>query len=674
MINQLVNALSPYLRQHAHQPVHWQMWCKEAFDLAQEQDKPIFLSIGYATCHWCHVMAHESFDDPAIAQIINNNFIPIKVDREEFPAVDHLYMTALMQMTQQGGWPLNIFLTSSGKPFFGGTYFPVHARYGQGAFRDVLLTVADYWLNQRAEITDHADKLIEGIHQMMTVSQPGVDHQQALAGAYQQMVAQQDLINGGFGGAPKFPTAHVLSFMLANALIMKDDVVREHVLMTLRKMAQGGIFDHLAGGFHRYSVDEHWHVPHFEKMLYDQAGLLGCYLQAFQVTKENYFADLARAIADFILSYMQSPLGGFYTAQDADSLTTEGQCREGAFYVFKQEEIRHCLGKDAALFNMAFGVLPEGNVFHDPHGEFGGMNVLYRAKTDEQLAKQWEMAAQELRDKLKEMCEKMRQWREQYHPTPMRDEKILMDMNALAIEALAFAGAVLGEDRYIKASRQAIDFICNNLYQQGQWLHRYYQGVAGIPALLDDKVFFIKALQMFASVSGDLSYEPIIKQLLDDVCQNHINEQGLCFSQGNMANDLPCPVRDLHDGAYGSANSALMAVLYYNWMITGNGSYEKLAQQVQDSYGQMMFSHPSSMTAMLLNRIGFMRGGYKVAINPQDKALFVKVRNLLYKEFNPWLILTVNSQVPLGEMMVCVGQGCFLSKDLSDDVIKKFEI
>ncbi len=371
--NALIHEKSPYLRQHAHNPVNWLPWSEAAFKKAREEDKPIFLSIGYSTCHWCHVMAHESFEDEAVAEVLNREFVPIKLDREERPDVDRVYMLFVQATTGGGGWPMSVWLTPDLKPFFGGTYFPPDSRYGRPGFRDLLEHLARAWKQDRESVEASGSNVAEQLR-AMTVSakaapQPGKELFEA---GFWQFRRMYDSRWGGFGGAPKFPRPVVLNYLMRYYAAEKNQEALEMVSHTLRAMAAGGMHDQLGGGFHRYSVDERWFVPHFEKMLYDQAQLAISFLEAYQATGEAGFAAVAQDIFSYVLRDLRDEAGGFYSAEDADSPDPEdpSHSREGAFYVWRQDEIEALLGKDAAVFCARFGVEPNGNVDQDPHGEF----------------------------------------------------------------------------------------------------------------------------------------------------------------------------------------------------------------------------------------------------------------------------------------------------------------
>ncbi len=384
--NALIDEKSPYLRQHAQNPVAWLPWGEAAFEKARKEDKPIFLSVGYSTCHWCHVMAHESFEDEGVAEILNRDFVPVKVDREERPDVDRIYMLFVQASTGSGGWPMSVWLTPELKPFFGGTYFPPDSRYGRPGFRDVLQHLARAWQQEREKVEGSSTQVVEQLRSIANSASAGTGPGPELFdAAFWQFRRMFDSKWGGFGNAPKFPRPVVLNYLLRYYSAKNNPEALDMVTATLRGMAAGGMHDHLGGGFHRYSVDERWFVPHFEKMLYDQAQLAVAYLEAYQVTHEPKFAATARDIFSYVMRDLTDPSGGFYSAEDADSPDPEDPSHsgEGAFYIWKKEEIERLLGeRDAAVFCARFGVRDEGNVEQDPHGEFTGRNILYEARDD----------------------------------------------------------------------------------------------------------------------------------------------------------------------------------------------------------------------------------------------------------------------------------------------------
>nr|MDQ2660085.1 thioredoxin domain-containing protein [Verrucomicrobiota bacterium] len=480
--NRLAQEKSPYLLQHADNPVHWQPWGEEAFAKARVENKPIFLSIGYSTCHWCHVMAHESFEDAATAEIMNREFVNIKVDREERPDVDRVYMTFVQATTGHGGWPMSVWLTPDLKPFVGGTYFPPEARYGQPGFKEVLRRIAAAWAQNSEKMAEQGARVIEAL-QEAAAAPVDASHSlgaETLEKAYQQIARTYDAHEGGFGGPPKFPRPVLLIFLLrayalevthasglrseesaSETLALRAKHALEMVLFTLRKMAAGGMHDQLGGGFSRYSVDALWHVPHFEKMLYDQAQLALVYLDAFQITREALYEKIARDILDYVRRDMTAPDGGFYSAEDADSLIAHGKREhaEGAFYVWTQAEIEQALGESAALFNFHYGVEANGNApaGADPHGEFVGKNILLErhslGETADKFGKTEAETAQILAGARAALLARRAE-----RPRPHLDDKIITAWNGLMISAYARGAQVLGDANYLAAATRAAEF------------------------------------------------------------------------------------------------------------------------------------------------------------------------------------------------------------------------
>ncbi|MEO6004747.1 MAG: thioredoxin domain-containing protein [Opitutus sp.] len=497
MPNALAHEKSPYLLQHAENPVAWLPWGEAAFARARAEQKPIFLSIGYATCHWCHVMAHESFENEEIAALLNASFVPIKVDREERPDVDKVYMTYVQAMSGHGGWPLSAWLTPELKPFFGGTYFPPEDRKGRAGFPSLLRAIANGWTHEREKLVAEGDRVIEALREHAAEKQSieteavgSAEETLAEAGAaafekcFQHLYESFDPTNGGFGGAPKFPRASNLDFLFRAAAMQgaSSEAGAEAVKLasaTLQAMARGGIHDHVGGGYHRYSVDESWFVPHFEKMLYDQAQIAVNALQAKQATGDERFGWMARDIFDYVLRDLAHGDGGFYSAEDADSLVTLGRTEhaEGAFYVWTQAEIAAALGDDAPLFCAHAGVAENGNVPTelDPQGELAGKNILTQRQSLVTTARRYNLSPEETSDRIVRSLEKLRAVRER-RPRPLRDDKIITAWNGLMISALARGYQIFGHDegpaagqsqRYLDAAIRAAEFIRRELYDEG---------------------------------------------------------------------------------------------------------------------------------------------------------------------------------------------------------------
>jgi len=519
MANRLVQEKSPYLRQHADNPVDWLPWGEEAFARARETDRPIFLSIGYSTCHWCHVMAHESFEDPAIAEVLNSAFVPVKVDREERPDVDRVYMTYVQAMSGHGGWPLSAWLTPDLRPFFGGTYFPPEDRMGRAGFKTVLTAIDRGWKTERSKMTSEADRTIAAIREQLEqgrkplagpISLPEAA-EEAFERGYRYYQRAFDPSHGGFGGAPKFPRGATLNFLSRVAWMQGPGTdAASMVAVTLEQMARGGIHDHVGGGFHRYSVDAEWFVPHFEKMLYDQAQIALNFLEARRLTGNERHGWLARDIFDYVAGRLTAPGGGFYSAEDADSVPPEGgKPREGAFYLWSFAELHEVLGSDAGWFCEHFGARPAGNVApeRDPHGDFSGLNLLAQQQSLVQTAERAGLDAETASERLRHCLERLREVRER-RPHPARDEKIITAWNGLMISALARGATDLGEDRYWKSAVQAAEFIRRELIDpESGALHRsWLDGRGAVPGFAEDYACLIQGLLDLHEATLDASW------------------------------------------------------------------------------------------------------------------------------------------------------------------------
>src|SRR6058998_1984293 len=507
--NRLAHEKSPYLLQHAHNPVDWYPWGEEAFGKARRENKPIFLSVGYSTCHWCHVMAHESFESEEVAAIMNREFVNIKVDREERPDVDRVYMTFVQATTGGGGWPMSVWLMPDLKPFVGGTYFPPEDRYVQPGFKKVLERVATAWKENHDKIVEQGGQIVAALRESQSVGiGEGKIDAAILEAAYKQLDRSYDPKEGGFGNAPKFPRPVTLNFLTRfYARDPKSDAGKqalEMALFTLRKMAAGGMHDHIGGGFHRYSVDRYWHVPHFEKMLYDQAQLAVAYLDAFQITRDRQYAAVARDILDYVARDMTSKEGGFFSAEDADSPVVaagadrgHGGTKEGAFYIWTKKEIDDALGDVAEIFDYHYGVQSHGNAPEgsDPHDEFRGKNILIERHTIAETAQRFKKNEQEIAGLLAKSREKLFSIRAK-RPRPHLDDKIIAAWNGLMISAYARTAQVLDDARYLETATRAATFLRANLYDPSRKiLFRNYRGSrSDIEAFADDYAFVIQGL------------------------------------------------------------------------------------------------------------------------------------------------------------------------------------
>ena len=499
--NHLVNEKSPYLIQHVRNPVNWYPWGEKAFKKAIDENKPIFLSIGYSTCHWCHVMAHESFEDPKIGRLMNDAFVSIKVDREERPDLDNIYMTVCQLMTGSGGWPLTIIMTPDRKPFFAGTYFAKESGYGRPGLKDLIQNVKELWDTKPEEVTSSADTLIDALQKISETSSGIELNADVLDACYGSLSSNFDDIHGGFGGAPKFPAAHNLSFLMRFWKRSGKKRALEMVAETLDSMRSGGVYDQLGFGFHRYSVDQEWLVPHFEKMLYDQATISMTYIEAFQATGKEKYKNTALEIFEYVLRDMKSSEGGFYSAEDADS---EGV--EGKFYIWTKKEIIDVLGDEEGSFaSKVFGVTEEGNFQEETTGKKTGVNILHLENSIEDMIEIFGISREDLEKKIEKIRKKLFEHRaKRVHPH--KDDKILADWNGLMIASLAKGAQVFGEEKYLKAAGDAADFITNKMRQNKRLMHRFRGGESAIDGHLDDYAFMIHGLLELFEATFNMSY------------------------------------------------------------------------------------------------------------------------------------------------------------------------
>jgi uncharacterized protein YyaL (SSP411 family) len=590
--NRLMDETSPYLKQHAHNPVDWYPWGDEALRQAKALDRPIFLSIGYSACHWCHVMEHESFEDPEVGELLKQHFISIKVDREERPDLDQIYMTAVQLLTQHGGWPMSVFLTPDLAPFFAGTYFPPTDRHGLPGFKRLLQALADAWQNRRDEIRANSAQIVAGIQQAMHLeaSEPGGLSDELLRGAQRVLSRSFDPQFGGFGGAPKFPHPMELRLLLRIADRFQDESALAMVTTSLDKMAMGGIYDQLGGGFHRYSTDGYWLVPHFEKMLYDNALLSLAYLEAFQVTRSEAHRTIVEETLGYVLREMTGDTGAFFSTQDADS---EGV--EGKFFVWTAQEIETLLGPDdARLFCSVYDVTPGGN--------WEGHNILHLTRSLDIEAKMLKMPAETLRDRLQQCRAKLYGARSR-RVWPGRDEKILTAWNALMISSFAKAAQVLDKPEYAVAARRAADFVLMTMRQPDGRLYRTtFAGAAPkLNAYLDDYAYFIDALVTLYETDFEARWiesalslaKVMIEQFWDD-------KDGGFFYTGKDHETLIARTKDPHDNATPSGNSMAVIALLRLAKFTGDADLLDKGTRTLQLFGGLMAQAPSAAGQMLI--------------------------------------------------------------------------
>ena len=614
MANRLALEPSPYLLQHAENPVDWYPWGGEAFARAREKEKPIFLSVGYSTCHWCHVMEHESFENVKVAALLNQYFVSVKVDREERPDVDRVYMTFVQVTTGSGGWPMSVWLTPDLKPFFGGTYFPPASRGGRPGFSDVLIEIARLWREERSGLTASADTLIKKLRQSPQVwhgasngSRSGVAGPEALTEGVDQFGKAFDVRNGGFGGAPKFPRPSELLFLLREYSRTGNKHAGDMAVYTLRKMAAGGMRDHLGGGFHRYSVDAEWRVPHFEKMLYDQAQLAIAYLEAGQMTNDRALLSVAADTLDYVARDLTNSEGAFYSAEDADSLAPEmvgktgARKTEGAFYLWTADEVDALLGPDAELVRRHYGIEANGNASHDPMGEFLGKNILHLQHDVDQTARLTkrrvdyvEMVVSRARKRLFDA--------RQPRPRPQLDDKVLTAWNGLLIAAFARASQVLGDDKFVRSAQRAATFARNVLWDpESQILYRRFRdGHISIEGYSEDYAFFIWGLLELLQADGNpdwLRWSIQLQRRQDGLFWDDA-EAGWFSTTGKDASVL-LRLKDDHDGAEPSVNSVSILNLLTLAYLTGDEGASAKVERTMSRYGSKLGQAARAMPMMM---------------------------------------------------------------------------
>jgi uncharacterized protein len=586
--NRLIHETSPYLLQHAHNPVDWFPWGEEAFAKAKAENKPILLSVGYSACHWCHVMAHESFEDEKIAGLMNDLFVNIKVDREERPDVDEIYMHAVQMLTGRGGWPMTMFLTPEAKPFYGGTYFPPVDRHNLPAFPRILAGVAQAYRERPQDIESATSKILENLERLARREETARPlRSETLTHAAASLAEHVDQTHGGLGGAPKFPNSMVFSFFLRQYAASGDEHYLDIATHTLRKMAEGGIYDHLGGGFHRYSVDEHWLVPHFEKMLYDNALLVRLYLEAYQATHDPFFRQIVEEILTYVEREMLHPEGGFYATQDADS---EGE--EGKFFVWTRDEVMRELGEEVGeIFCRYYDVTDVGNFEHK--------NILHVTVTFAQLAKLFRREEREVTQLIAEAKQKLFTVREQ-RVKPGRDEKILTSWNGLMIAAFAEAYRVLGNPRYREIACLSAEFLLTRLYHDGRLLRSYKDGQAKFNAYLDDYAFFTAALIDLYEATFEPVYLDRAVELTNTVLARFWDEHGGGFFFTSSDHEaLIARTKSAFDGAIPSGNAVTVFNLLRLSYLTEDQTYLARAEQTLRVFYDAMEQNPFGFSYML---------------------------------------------------------------------------
>ncbi len=638
--NRLIKEKSPYLRQHAYNPVDWYPWSDEAFEKAKKENKPIFLSIGYSTCHWCHVMEKESFEDEEIAEILNKYFVPIKVDREERPDIDAFYMSVCQAMTGSGGWPLTIIMTPDKEPFFAGTYFPKESFFGRPGLKDILLKIKELWEKDREKLLNTAKHLVKALEEASKEKAEAQLGEDVLHRAFSELFSSYDEHFGGFGNAPKFPIPHNLMFLGRYYYRYKREQALRMIDKTLTAMRMGGIWDHVGFGFHRYSTDKEWLLPHFEKMLYDQALLLIAYTEGYQLLGKELFRRTSEEIVEFLKRDMLSPEGAFYSAWDADS---EGE--EGKFYTWSIDELREVLTPEELEFTIkVFNLQKEGNYLEEATKRKTGRNILYVGREYEEVAKELGMDKESFEKKLKDVREKLLKAREK-RVKPLRDEKILTDWNGLAIAGLSFSGRALGKEEWIELAKGCADFILKRMVdEKGLLLHRYMEGETKYYGFLEDYAYLIWGLLELYEATLESNY--LEKALeLQKVQIKHFwdEENGGFFQTPDFFTDVPVRKKEVYDGATPSGNSVSAYNLIRLGRLIGKKELEEYGYKTLNAFSWEIANFPSAHTFSLIALDLIVNGSKELVIVPKDNS-WTEIKGQLDSEYIPDLLILLKDE------------------------------
>lgn len=679
--NKLINEKSPYLLQHAHNPVNWFPWDDEAFKKARDENKPIFLSIGYSTCHWCHVMEYESFEDPIVANLMNDVFVSIKVDREERPDIDNIYMTVCQIMTGHGGWPLTILMTPDKKPFFAGTYFPKDTRGNRMGMIDLINRVNELWHQNRDELDKSANEITGHLLNSAVNNNSSKMDENIFEKAAGYFESRFDNKFGGFGNAPKFPSPHNLMFLLREWKRTGKTKYLNMVESTLRSMRFGGVYDHIGFGFHRYSTDQEWLLPHFEKMLYDQAMISHALIELYQATGKLEFKKNAEEIFEYVLRDMSSPEGGFYSAEDADS---DGE--EGKFYLWDKNELIKILGKeDAELISKVYNADSAGNFKGEATRAATGMNILYLQTSLDEITKELNID----NDKIEELRVKLFNEREK-RIHPHKDDKILTDWNGLMIAALAKASVVFDNENYFSAAAKAVDFIEDKLMDEGKLLHRYRDGESAFTANLDDYAFLSWGFIELFEASGNTQYLKSAVKYAEAMTENFedFENGGFYFTRADN-NDLLTRTKDGYDSAIPSGNSIAAYLLIRLSRITGNLKYEETAERIFASFAEQINRTPGGF-GMMLSALNFNRSeAFEIIITSSNRSdtkrylkaineKFIPNKSIILRtvgngksliEFAPYLKNYLTEEMET-KVFVCKNYSCELPVTDIDDMMK----
>ncbi|HRP02779.1 MAG TPA: thioredoxin domain-containing protein [Candidatus Kapabacteria bacterium] len=612
--NNLINELSPYLLQHAYNPVDWHPWNNESIKKAQEQKKPIFLSIGYSSCHWCHVMERESFSDPEVAQMMNETFINIKVDKEERPDIDQIYMTVCQVMNGSGGWPLTLLLTPNLKPFFAGTYFPKESMANREGIKDIIKRTQEVWSKHYNEILASAEEITDQSKFERNIGDLNKINEIIVKKCFYELAGTFDNAWGGFTKKPKFPIPQYYYFLTKFYKEYNNKESLDMALYTLKKMRLGGIYDQVGKGFHRYSTDQEWVVPHFEKMLHDQALLTIAYLEAYQASSDTFYSDTANEVLEYVKKNLLSKEGGFYAAEDADS---EGV--EGKFYFWDISEIRKTMIGDVDFVTDVFNIKDKGNFVDEYTGEYTGKNILHIIDNYEDIAKRYDLSVEQFKEKLSEVRTKLNAIRAN-RISPHKDDKILTDWNAMMISAFAMAGRILANNEYTEIAKNAYSFIKNNLcMDNGQLLHRYREGISGINGMIDDYAYTINALiELFITTSdpyyikeAELLFSISLKEFFDE-------KKGGFFFAPSGADDLIIRKKEIYDGATPSGNSIMLLNMIKLSSLTDNLNLSEVINKTLMAFEISISAVPSAYSYTIKAIMSYLKGTSEIIISGTD--------------------------------------------------------
>ena len=633
MANRLIKALSPYLRKSSHQPVDWYEWSEEAFRKAKEEDKPILLSIGGVWCHWCHVMAHESFENEEIAKIINESFVPIKVDRDERPDIDRRYQEVVISLTGSGGWPLTVFLTPDGEAFFGGTYFPPEDRWGRPGFKRILLKISELWKEDKDRVYRSARHISESLKLYYSNSYKDVVGEEILRKGLFYLLSSIDFEKGGIAGAPKFHHAKALEFLLINYYFSKDETIKRALEVSLDRMARGGVYDHLLGGFFRYSTDEDWLVPHFEKMLYDNADLLELYSIAYRVMGKELYAYVCEGIVDYYKLYGYDKEGGFYASQDADI----GKLDEGGYYTFTFEELKAVLSpEELGIAKAYFGINPFGHMH-------GGKNVLHINKTEEELAKELGINLDDLRATIRGIRKKLREYREK-REMPFIDKTIYVNWNALMISAMCEYYKTFDDEWARESAIKTAHRLWEEFYKNDQLLH-----TTGTEGFSEDYVFFAKALVDLFQLEQDEVYLKRAKGLIDRAIELFWDNENWGFFDSVPKDQglLAVKVKPIQDTPTQSVNGTAPYVMLSLYTLTGEDRYRDYAEKTLQAFSKFINDVPMASHSYMLSLYAYLKGMFKV----ETKDFF----DQMLKTYRPFKLVLKRD---VKGIIVCEGNTC----------------